>query len=124
MWNILSTYFKSIPFYNIDVDYGVKSEDFIWKTPVGQKHEVKTTVAAPDAQPNYLRKQAVDKAEVFWFMSIADADSATVYMRGWCTQDELLNRAKIKQGKGKWVNYVIETDQLNTVASFLQMRKV
>ena len=124
MWNILSVYFKSIPMYNIDIDYGVKSEDFIWKTPVGAKHEVKTTVASPDSQPNYLRKQAVDKGEVFWFMSIRDASIAEVYMRGWCTRDELLNRSTIKQGKGDWFNYVIETDRLNPVASFLKMRKV
>ena len=123
MWNILSVYFKSIPHYNIQVDYGCKDCDFDWKTPVGAKHEVKTTVASPDGQPNYLRKQAVDNADVFWFMSMQETRSSEVYMRGWCTRDELLDRAVIKQGKGDWFNYVIDTDRLNPLSTFLQLRR-
>lgn len=122
MWNILSCHFRTIPRYNIDVDYGVKSQDFVWKTPVGEKHEVKTTVAAPDGDLNYLRTDAVEKSDVFWFMSMRETNVPEVYMRGWCTRQQVKDRSTIKHGKGNWSNYVIETERLNTVGSFLQFK--
>jgi hypothetical protein len=123
LYEILSVWFKSIPSPKIEVTTAVQKYDFDWKTPVGSKHEVKTTVAAPDGDQNYVRVKAIPHADTFWFLSTSDPECGDVYLRGWVTKDELLERSVERKGRGNWVNRVIETENLNTANQFLEHRK-
>lgn len=120
---IISVWFKSIPVPNIDPVKKVQRYDFDWKTPVGQKHEVKTTVAEAESERNYVREKAVESADTFWFLSTPDTENGLVYLRGWCRRDELLERSVKAKGKGNWENLLIETESLNSIKDFLDMRK-
>lgn len=122
-YEILSTYFKSVPKPNIEVTTAVKRYDCDWKTPVGSKHEIKTTVSFPEGEQNYVRVKALENADTFWFMSTDRVDSGHVYMRGWLTKSELLERSTEKKGKGNWVNRVVATENLNSLNQFLELRK-
>lgn len=119
---IMSVYFKSIPLADLSVHRSIRKIDFEWKTPIGSLHEVKTTVQSPEGGVNYVREDMIDRAEVFWFMSTIEPTSHSYWLRGYVTADELKERGQQKKGRGKWVNYVIETDSLNPVSQFLEMR--
>ena len=122
IYQILSIWFPRVPFSNIEVRQKVQKFDFEWQTPVGAKHEVKTTVALPDAELNYVRQSAVNNADVFWFFATEDAECGLLYLRGWCEKNHLLENGYIKQGKGDWKNYVIETEVLKQLPQFLDLR--
>lgn len=122
IYQILSIWFPRVPFSNIEVRHKVQKFDFEWTTPVGSKHEVKTTVALPEAERNYVRQSAVNNADVFWFFATEDAECGLLYLRGWCEKAFLLENADVKQGKGNWKNYVIDTDLLKPLPQFLKLR--
>lgn len=121
-YEILSVYFKTLPMYQITVQKKVKKHDFEWKTPLGNLHEVKTTVGAAVSEANFVREKAIKSADLFWFMSVASVDESTVFLRGWLTQSELIERATLVKGKGNWKNYRVDTDQLNGLNDFLKLR--
>lgn len=119
---IISVYFKSIPLPDMNVHRSIRKIDFEWKTPIGTLHEVKSTVQNAEGGVNYVREDMIDRADVFWFMSTIDPTSRSYWLRGYVTADELQERGKKKKGRGKWVNYVIETDRLNPVSNFLKLK--
>ena len=120
----MSVWFQSIPVPNIDPVKKVQRYDFDWKTPVGQKHEVKTTVAEAESERNYVREKAVENADTFWFLSTPDTENGSVYLRGWCRKEELIESSVKAKGKGNWENLLIETESLNSIKEFLDMRKI
>ena len=122
LYEILRVWFPKMRYPDIQVRRKVQRYDFDWNTPAGSKHEVKTTVAAPDADANYVRESAVENADVFWFMATEDPDCGIVFLRGWCTRSELLDLGLVKHGKGNWKNYVMETELLRQLPDFLEFR--
>lgn len=121
-YEILSTWFKSLPRYELQVKKKVDKCDYKWTTPLGSRHEVKTTVASPDGEYNYIRQQAVEDSEVFWFMSTQDTESRDYYLRGYVTAEQLKDRATLKKGRGDWHNYLMLTEDLEKLSTFLDLR--
>ena len=122
-YQILSTYFKKLPHPDLSVNDKRKQSDFIWSTPFGSKHEIKTTVQSPEGGVNYLRKQAADRSDLFWFLSTVDVETRLFYLRGFATQDHLKKYAIEKKGRGNWINLVIETDDLLPVNKLIKLKK-
>jgi len=122
IYELLNIWFPKVPYPNIEVSQKVQKYDFEWATPVGCKHEVKTTVAEPEAEQNYVRQSAVNNADVFWFLSTENAECGMMYLRGWCEKQYLLDHAMVKQGKGNWNNYVMQTEDLRSLNEFLKYR--
>ena len=122
LYEILSVYFKTFPMYQIGLQKKVKRHDYEWRTPLGKLHEVKTTVSAADSAANFVREKAINSADLFWFMSIPSIEETNVFLRGWLTKSELLERSTVVKGKGDWKNYRVDTDQLNGLNDFLKLR--
>lgn len=119
---IMRTYFKTIPFPDMAVQRSPNKVDFVWKTPLGSLHEVKTTVQSPQGGVNYLRQDVVERADLYWFMATTDQDSRSFYLRGFATRDHIKTKAVLKSGRGKWDNYVLDTDDLFPVSRFLNLK--
>ena len=119
---IMSVYFRSIPLPDLSVHRSPRKIDFEWKTPLGSLHEVKTTVQSAEGGVNYVREDMIERSDVFWFMSTIDSTCKLYTLRGFATCDILKERGKLKKGRGKWTNYVIETDDLDPVSEFLKLR--
>lgn len=119
---ILRTYFKRVPFPDLSVNQRPSKIDFEWKTPLGNKHEVKTTVQTAEGGVNYLREDVVNRADLYWFMATDSADSRTITLRGFATRKRIKDRATVKKGRGKWSNFVIDTDDLFPLSWFLSLK--
>lgn len=119
---IMRAWFKQIPFPDMSVQRRPNKIDFDWTTPAGKLHEVKTTVQSPEGGVNYLREDVVDRADVYWFMAVTHQDSREFYLRGWATRDHIKQHGTVKSGRGKWNNYVLDTDDLLPVSLFTNLR--
>lgn len=119
---ILRTYFKRIPYPDLSVNQRPSKIDFEWETPLGNKHEVKTTIQNPDGGVNYLREDVVDRADLYWFLATDSIDSRCFTLRGFATRKRVKTLGNIKKGRGKWSNYVLDTENLFPLSWFLSLK--
>lgn len=122
-WQIMSVYFKDLPMPAIDVDRRVRRFDFDWNTPFGSRHEVKTTIGSADGERNYVREDAAELADVFWFIATHSDGSGRMVLRGWISAEDLSHKAQKLTGRGGWKNLVIATEDLNPVSRFIREMK-
>lgn len=120
---MLGVYLPQIPTVDFGTHRKPNASDFVFDSTFGKKHEVKTTVNRDLFSVNYVRADHVERNDVFWFMCVRELDSPNFVLRGFVTRDELQSRGTKKSGRGKWENYVIETEMLNPVSQFVREQR-
>jgi len=118
-WQVMRVYFKDVPMPAIDVERRVRRFDFDWQTQFGSRHEVKTTISSADGERNYVREDAAELADVFWFIATDSDASGRMVIRGWISASELPEKAQRLRGRGGWKNLVIATEDLKPVSRFI-----
>ena len=120
-WEIMRTWIQNLPRYDLRAKNKIAKSDFVFDSPFGTRHEIKTSVNRDLFSTNYIRTDHLERNDVFWFACVRDLESPNFVLRGWATRDEITKRGVKKfNKKGGWENFAIETDMLNPISKFLR----
>lgn len=117
---IVSVYRSDVPPVDVSTHRRPSKTDFVFDSPFGKKHEVKTTIQKDLFGINYVRSDHLTRNDCFWFCVVREIQSPKFVLRGWITAQEIQQRGQRKNGRGNWENWIVETADLNPISQFVR----